>query len=375
MLKGNVQLTLMMGPVVPVPVPKEVVEALQSVSVTSGAGEPSGFELNFTLDKNSPLNTLLLMLGQVGPVIRTIIVVTVNGTPHVIMDGVVTQHQVTPEPEKGAMTLNVKGTDLTAAMDFIDFTGLPYPGMPDEAQVALILAKYAVFGMIPLVIPRILMDVPIPTDRIPCHLGTDLYHINMLAERAGYVFYIEPGPAPGTNIAYWGPQIKVGIPQPALNIDMDAHNNIESLSFTFNGEAGVLPIVFIQNPETRAPIPIPIPDISPLNPPLGLIPPAVVRTKMMRDTARLNPIQAASLGLAEASRSSDAITAHGSLDVVRYGHMLRARGLVGVRGVGHALNGLYYIKSVTHEIKVGEYKQRFTLTRNGLVSTVPTVPV
>jgi hypothetical protein len=375
MLKGDIQLTLMMGPVVPVPVPKEVIEALQSVQVTSGAGEPSGFELSFALDKNSPLNTLLLMLGQVGPVIRTIIVVTINGIPHVIMDGVVTQHQVTPEPDKGVMTLRVNGKDLTAAMDFIDLTGVPYPAMPDEAQVGLILARYAMYGMIPLIIPRILMDVPIPTERIPSHQGTDLHHINMLAERAGYVFYIEPGPAPGANIAYWGPQIKVGVPHPALNIDMDAHNNIESLNFRFDGESGVLPIVFIQNPETRAPIPIPIPDISPLNPPLGLIPPAALRVEMMRDTAKLNPIQAASAGLARASASSDAITAEGSLDVICYGHILRSRGLVGVRGVGHALNGLYYVKSVTHNIRAGEYKQRFTLTRNGLVSTVPTVPV
>jgi hypothetical protein len=30
---------------------------------------------------------------------------------------------------------------------------------------------------------------------------------------------------------------------------------------------------------------------------------------------------------------------------------------------------------VTHNIKPGEYKQSFTLTRNGLISTVPKVPV
>jgi hypothetical protein len=47
--------------------------------------------------------------------------------------------------------------------------------------------------------------------------------------------------------------------------------------------------------------------------------------------------------------------------------------LVGVRGVGPAFDGLYYVKSVTHRIKRGEYKQNFSLTRNGLVSTVPTV--
>jgi hypothetical protein len=54
---------------------------------------------------------------------------------------------------------------------------------------------------------------------------------------------------------------------------------------------------------------------------------------------------------------------------------LKARGLVGVRGVGVAYDGLYYVKSVTSTLKRGEFKQIFELTRNGLVSIVPRVPV
>jgi hypothetical protein len=38
-------------------------------------------------------------------------------------------------------------------------------------------------------------------------------------------------------------------------------------------------------------------------------------------------------------------------------------------------DGLYYVKTVTHEIERGSYKQSFSLARNGLVSTFPTVPV
>ena len=374
MLKGNIRLTLMMGPVVPVPVPRAVIDALTSVEVKTAAGEPSGFQLTFGFSIKSPLNTLLLLLGQVGPFIRTIIVVTVNGTPHVLTDGVVVQHQVTPNVETGQSVLTITGSDLMAVMGYVDFTGIPYPALPAEARVALIIAKYAVYGMIPLVIPSVFMDVPIPVNRIPTHQGTDLEYVNRLAEDVGYVFYIEPGPAPGTNVAYWGPEIKVGIPQPALNINMDAHTNVESLSFSFNGASKTMPIVFIQNEETRAPIPIPIPDISPLNPPLGLIPPFPARFEMMRNTANLNPIQAVALGLARAAKSADAVTGTGTLDVLRYGRALKARGLVGVRGVGQAFNGLYFVKSVTHKIKQGEYKQDFTLTRNGLVSTVPRVP-
>lgn len=364
----------MIGPVVPVPVSKGIIDALTNVQVRTAAGEPSGFQLTFAFSGKSPLNTLLLLLGQVGPFIRTIIVVTVNGTPHVLMDGVIGQHQVTPNVETGQSTLTVTGSDLTGIMGLVDFTGIPYPAMPAEARIALIIAKYAVFGMIPMVIPSVFMDVPIPVDRIPSHQGTDLEYINNLAREVGYVFYVEPGPVPGTNIAYWGPEIKVGVPQPALNVNMDAHNNVESLNFSFNGASKVMPIVYIQNQETRVPIPIPIPDISPFNPPLGLIPSIPTRFRMMRNTANLNPIQAIALGLAEASRTSDAVTGTGSLDVLRYGRVLKARGLVGVRGVGQAFNGLYFVKSVTHKIQRGEYKQDFTLTRNGLVSTVPKVP-
>ena len=75
------------------------------------------------------------------------------------------------------------------------------------------------------------------------------------------------------SIAYWGPEIHVGVPQPALNFNMDAHTNVESLSFTFNNESATMPVVFIQNQLTKIPIPIPIPNVSLLNPPLGLIPP------------------------------------------------------------------------------------------------------
>ena len=80
------------------------------------------------------------------------------------------------------------------------------------------------------------------------------------------------------------------------------------------------------------------------------------------------------IGLAKAAKSADALTATGSLDVTRYGRPLKARRLVGVRGAGAAFDGLYYVKSVTHDIKRGQYRQNFTLVRNGLMSTVGSVP-
>ena len=60
--------------------------------------------------------------------------------------------------------------------------------------------------------------------------------------------------------------------------------------------------------------------------------------------------------------------------MLRYGRLLKARQLVGVRGVGLAYDGLYFVKSVTSTLKSGEFKQDFELTRNGLISLTPMVP-
>ena len=81
------------------------------------------------------------------------------------------------------------------------------------------------------------------------------------------------------------------------------------------------------------------------------------------------------IGLAKVAQSSEAVTGQGELNVLRYGRVLKARQLVGVRGVGLAFDGLHYVKSVTHKIKRGEYKQSFKLSRNGLISITPRVPV
>lgn len=374
MLKG-MHLTLLVGPVIALPVPKLVLDALQSVTVTAQAGDnPSGFELTFTFGARSPLNTIFLVAGGQTPLLRVIVLVTINSVPQVLMDGVMTHYDIQPGQAGGSSTLRVMGQDLTQVMALQDFGGLPYPAMPIEARVALIIAKYAPFGLIPLVIPTLFPDVPVPVDRIPSHEGTDLQYIQRLAGAVGYVFYIEPGPAPGTNVAYFGPPIKIGVPQPALNSDMDAHTNVESLSFNFETSQTTLPVVLLQNALTRVPIPIPIPPLNPLQPPLGAIPAPITNITVLRDTAKLSPMAAISRGLAAASRSQDAVSGNGSLDVLRYGRVLRARQLVGVRGAGLAFDGLYYVEQVTSTLKAGEFKQSFTLSRNGIISLVPLVP-
>jgi hypothetical protein len=85
--------------------------------------------------------------------------------------------------------------------------------------------------------------------------------------------------------------------------------------------------------------------------------------------------RARAIARAKAAESADVLSASGQLDVLRYGHVLKARQLVSVRGAGAIYDGLYHVKSVTHNIRRGQYKQSFTLKRNALTSSRQSVLV
>jgi hypothetical protein len=368
-------LTLLAGPVEAVPVPKALIDALVSVEVTESGSEESGFQLTFTLADRSLLQTFFLLAGS-SPVsiLRLILLVSFGGLPQVLFDGIVLHHEVQPDAMHGSSKLVVTGKDLSSLMDLVDFSGLPYPGMPPDIRVLTILGKYAAFGIIPQTTPPPAVDVDVPIVRTPGQKLTDLNYVKQLANDVGYVFYVTPGPVPGTSQAYWGPSVRVGVPQASLSVNMDAWTNVESLNFRYEPQGSVLPIVFIQDETTHVVTPMVIPPITPFNPPLGLAVPSPQKTVQLRHTAKLPPVQAMMQGTARAIQSADVVSGNGTLDVVRYGQLLRARSLVGVRGAGVAFDGLHYVDSVTHQLKPGEYKQSFVLKRNALVADLPVVP-
>jgi hypothetical protein len=369
-------LTLMIGGFSASPVPQSVIDALTEVQVTSTVGSQGGFQLKFTLGKQSPLQTMLAS-GYFDPRRRVIVAVTVNGTAEVLMDGIVTKQDVTPSSAAGKTTLTVTGLDLTALMDFIDLTGIPYPALPMFVIVEIILAKYAVLGVVPVAIPPIIALIQNPIERFLKQEGTDYSYVSSLAQRAGAVFYLDPGPAPGASMAYWGPDLTkmFGGIQPALSINFDASTNIDSLSFSYDGTLATQYLVTIIEPNTKLPIPIPVPNLDLLKAPLGAHAPTPLKSEQLRPIANEDPAGAALAALASLFNTPDVITGSGQLDVLRYGHVFKARQLAAVRGAGQYYDGKYYVKSVTHTIKRGEYKQSFTLARGGVGSSVATVSV
>jgi hypothetical protein len=365
-------LSLFIGPGHPLPAAKDLTEALTSVEVQQATKGQSGCQLTFSVSKTSRINRLLLPAGFFEPKLcRVRVVVTVGARATPIFEGVVTQHDLAPGEVAGQSTCTLTCLDLTALMDFVDLTGVPLPPVPSYVVVAILLAPFATFGVVPLIVPTPFDFIPNLLEDIKIQIGTNLAFIQWLASRAGYVFYLVPGPAIGVTTAYWGPEARAGIPQPALRVNMDASTNVESLSFSYDGQANYVPVLWQIIRGTNAPVPVPIP--GPPHIPLGARPVTKDRVEIVAGGTKMRPAEVALEAFRLASSIPDAITGSVQLDVARYDHVLKAGGLVGVQGAGITYDGLYYVDRVTHSIRRGEYKQSATLKRNHLISNTPRV--
>ena len=369
-------LTLMMGGFHARPVPQPVIDALTELQVTTTVGAQGGFQCKLTLGRGSALMGMLES-GAFDPRQRVIIAVTVNGQTEVLMDGIITKQDLVPSNAAGKSTLSITGLDLTALMDFIDLTGIPYPALPMFVIVEMILAKYLPLGVVPLAIPPLLPLIQNPIERFMKQVGTDYAYVGKLATDAGAVFYLDPGPSVGMSMAYWGPDLSklFGGTQSAHSINFDGSSTLDSMSFSYDGTLATQYLVTIVEPHTHIPLPIPVPNLDLLKAPLAAHAPTPLKSKQLAPIANNDPLGAALAGLGALFQTADVVSGNGQMDVLRYGKVFKARQLATVRGAGNYYDGKYYVKSETHNIKRGEYKQSFTLSRGGLGSSVSSVSI
>jgi phage protein D len=288
------------------------------------------------------------------------------------MDGIITNQQFNPGSQPGSSTFTITGEDVSVMMDRQE-KNVEHPAQNEMVIALKIIASYAQYGLIPKVLPPPTLDVPLPTDRIPVQQATDLQYLLEMAQRFDYVFYVIPGPAPGVNQAYWGPPLRAGLPQKALTFNMGPSSNVSQLDIQNNANAPTTVSGNVQDRSTNQSMPVQSMAGSRLPLSLELPNPATMRTTVLRQSA-----SSAAQAMTRAQAITDAslnevVTVSGELDAAVYGELLTARELVGLRGAGFKHDGLYYVKQVTHQIARGQYKQRFTLTREGLGANIPVV--
>ncbi len=363
----GIRLLLWAGSTVPRPQPG-LLAALDEVEVINDADSGDGFRLRFRVTKDTLGFYDVVDDGTLDPMTRVQIAVVMGVIPEVLVDGLVTRHHVVPGGRAGEATFAVDGADLTGKLD-LEERDDSHDNQPDSVIVNKLLMRYPELGLVPAVTPT--TDVPIETERIPRQHETDLGFIRRSAERNGFVFHISPMTI-GVNKAYWGPVMRTGLPQKAITTHITGFTNATSLRFGTDALAAVGAKGSVVEPITGATIPVPALPALRL-PPLSASPTPALRSTQLRNVANAGPLQAALASTAAATRAPEPVTASGEVDTMRYGAILRARGLVGVRGAGRTQDGFYYVRNVTHTIKKGSYKQAFSLSREGSGSLSPVV--
>jgi hypothetical protein len=157
---------------------------------------------------------------------------------------------------------------------------------------------------------------------------------------------------------------------------MGSDTNVTSISFQYSSVESTLVTGSVQDPILN--MKIPVITVTSLRPPLALFPDLLVnianaKNKQYRASGGVNVLQAYNEAQSTTDASTDAVTATGEVDSIAYADVLHARKLVGLRGIGFMHDGFYYVKNVTHKISKGDYKQAFTISREGLGSTTPVV--
>lgn len=370
------QLTFWVGASVPAPPGPAVLEALDRVEVTHSDEGRSGFQITFRVgrDASTPLDYALLSSQQLQPCSRILLMVTFAAFPEVLMDGIITNQQLTPGQEPGTSTLTITGEDVSLMMD-LEEKSVEHPAQDETVIANKLIGSYAQFGLVPTVIPPPTIDVPSPTERTPVQQSTDLQYLQDMAARFGYVFYVTPGPAPLTNTGYWGPPVRTGVPQKALSVNLGSDTNVATIDFQYDALRPTAVAGQVRDPVLG--LTLPIPSLGSTRIPLVSQPASTtqscIRTQQFRESG-LSTTQAFARAQGRTDASGDeTVTATGQLDALRYEALLKPRGLVGLRGAGYSYDGWYYVKSVTHNIEKGEYTQQFTLTREGLGALSPVV--
>lgn len=364
MSKTGIYLTLWIGKDSLNPAKRELAESLQSVEVTHSDEERSGFEITF-LTASSGIKGA----EDLKPFSRIILLVTINSVQQVLMDGIIAYQQLTPgsDPGSGASTLTVTGEDVSIMMDLHE-EAIPHPGQDAATIARSIISSYSRYGLTDGVVNPETINRPGVNQWTPRQNGTDLELLKNLAERYAFDFYIIPGPVPQKNIAYWGPPRRDGSPQGVLNVNMGPDSNVDTINFRYNALSPVQVIGKMQNPETNQiePINITSSQRKEISREPALSSQSQHRTRQFRRSG-LDARDALAQAQAMTDKSTkDVAMAEGVIDAARYGDILTPRKLVDLRGAGHGYDGTWYVKKVTHDIRRGEYKQRFVLARGGL---------
>jgi hypothetical protein len=373
----GIDLTLLLGTATPSPAPALLMEAIQSVEVTQSDGERSGFQIVFHAGKGAHDSSGYPIVGNslLDPFNRVVIAVNFNGTTTILMDGIITHLQLQAGGNPAGSVFAVTGEDVTVMMG-LEQKIVKYPAQDEASIVTQILGGYSQYGLEPNVTTPDYVDTPDPNEYLPVQRGSDLAYVQELADRFGFVFFVSPGDTVGTNKAWWGPPFVDGSPQRTITLGSAFGSNTSgTTSIEYDALAPTSVFGMVQDRITDAvSSPESASDDDEL-PNLSSAPAITSQPKVRKWIFEGGEGLTAAEATARAQAQVDEASARtmeltGTLDSQRFGGVLKARSLVDVRGAASAFNGKYYVRKVKHRLTRDNYQQDFTVSREGLGSTI-----
>ena len=352
----GIRILLWLGDPIPLPQPPDLIQSLLSADVTQ-TDDGDGFQLVFALSQDGLLGFPQLVDPATAIFSQVVIAVVAGANFQVLINGVITHHQIDPHPEPGRSTLTLSGRDVSVMMDLEDRSA-SYPNMPDFVIVAQILARYPLLGLIPVVTPTtrhpdFLRGSAAGRDRPAVH-PPDGEAKRICVSHHPHVARGEPGRVRA--------ELRASLPQSTLAINTITSDNVTSLIFERRSRAGGghrferVHRADQQDGDSHSGAAV-------LRlPPLVVSPTPSKRKDQLRESANETPSRAFLSSIAKVTGAPERVTGTGEVDTSRYGSIMKARGLIGVRGVS-AYDGFYYLRQVTHHLEVGKHTQSFVMTR------------
>jgi phage protein D len=346
------------------PAPAPILEAVQEIEVESSIEEASVLRIRFAIAQTPIGDWSILELDPFRPLLPLGVRVQHGlGPPQAIVNGYVTNQDVSYGAEPGGSTLEVTALDATYLMN-LEEKARPWPNMPDGAIAAAIFAEYGIVPQADATGPVLTEPEGTTTQR-----GTDVRFLRRLARRNGFDFYVQPEPLSGVDFGYFESRRPAVLPQAVITVGAGPQTNVSEFRIGYEMTRPTAAVAATLDPTTGTPQPAAAPVALEL--PLGtepalarVLPPPLVRpadTGAVRGADLQRSIQAT------VDRSTWAVVASGTVgpDVA----VLRPGGLVNVRGAGRAYNGSYFVTRVHHTLAPGRYEQRFEARRNAVGMT------
>ncbi len=279
-----------------------------------------------------------------------------------LMSGYITHVNPCFESDTNRSYLDVWGIDGSVLMDRREVLKA-WPNRKDSDIAAEILAGY---GYAPMV-----EDTGIVHDEAVSTIiqrETDMRFLRRLALRNGYRCYVEG------KTAHFGPLRMDTPPQPLLAYDFGDQSNVKHINIQVNAlqpaDAEMAQVDRLNKEVLSTKVE------NSLLPSLGgidaktMLPPGIEPAGVLVSmNAATGQPEMEALCRSSYDQAQWFVIAEGEIAVNLYGHILKVREPVTIKGIGTTYSGIYIVSHVTHSFSGTQYNQFFRVKRNGLMPT------